>query len=350
MATTEILAEPTPRARTDNRKSRDLKRKLLRLGTFVLFQLILALGLLEVVARVADPFGISYYPETARYLETMIIEEPIGYRNQPNLRGRFHGATYSINSQGLRNEEVAEVKQPNEYRFLMLGDSVVFGLGVEDDETIPCVVERLANQNAASGKQIRVINMGVPSYNTEQERIQFLSLGMSLKPDAVVLLNSINDIETKMWVFEKRASTVINLAQRSYAACLLFKLRRQMQESFGKPPELISEGDYEKGNVRWQSIDDSLTAINDACRDANIPFLLLVNGPRDQKPFHLHFEVAQRESFAIDTVNPWIDDRWKDLDGTKFVNSQTDQHANRDGCVIHGTHIYELITKHAMIP
>ena len=44
----------------------------------------------DLVGRIFDPIGISYYPETARYLDTLIQEEPIGYRNQPGLQGRFY--------------------------------------------------------------------------------------------------------------------------------------------------------------------------------------------------------------------------------------------------------------------
>jgi hypothetical protein len=51
--------------------------------------LIISFVLLEVIGRLGDPLGISYYPETARFLDTMIIEGPIGYRNQPNLKGQF---------------------------------------------------------------------------------------------------------------------------------------------------------------------------------------------------------------------------------------------------------------------
>ena len=45
----------------------------------------LGLMLLEVLCRLLDPMGISYYPDTARYMDSMIIEEPIGYRNASNL-------------------------------------------------------------------------------------------------------------------------------------------------------------------------------------------------------------------------------------------------------------------------
>ena len=61
---------------------------------------IVTLIILELVGRLFNPAGVAYYPETAAYLDTMIIEEPIGYRNRPNLRGKFHGVPVAINSLG----------------------------------------------------------------------------------------------------------------------------------------------------------------------------------------------------------------------------------------------------------
>src|ERR1700754_5000335 len=74
--------------------------------------------LLEVAGRIADPAGISYYPETAKYFDTLIIEEPIGYRNRPNLQGQFWGKQVSINSLGMRDREVNTPAARNEFRIL----------------------------------------------------------------------------------------------------------------------------------------------------------------------------------------------------------------------------------------
>jgi hypothetical protein len=136
---------------------------------------IITLLLLEICSRIFDPFGISYYPETARYLDTMIIEDPIGYRNRPGLQGNFWGQEVSINSLGLRDREVAHQPADNEFRIMMLGDSVVFGVGSSYPDSIPQQLEQQLNQRFRDRKY-RVINMGVPSYNTEQEHIQFQTL------------------------------------------------------------------------------------------------------------------------------------------------------------------------------
>ena len=55
----------------------------MRAAARLLLSAVFGLALLEIVGRVFDPLGISYYPETARFLDTMIWEEPIGSAIDP---------------------------------------------------------------------------------------------------------------------------------------------------------------------------------------------------------------------------------------------------------------------------
>lgn len=105
-----------------------------RVLIFLVIQVVLVFVLTEVFARILDPAGISYYPETASLLDQMIIEEPIGYRLPPKMSGRFHGVHVQTNSLGLRDREIPTIKRRDEYRVLMMGDSVVFGVGVEAED------------------------------------------------------------------------------------------------------------------------------------------------------------------------------------------------------------------------
>ncbi|KUG21917.1 hypothetical protein ASZ90_008321 [hydrocarbon metagenome] len=81
-------------------------RRVAGIIAFVTFQILVVFVLLELALRALDPFGISYYPETARYFDTLVLEEPIGYRNRPFLSGTFYGVPVSINSLGMRDRKV----------------------------------------------------------------------------------------------------------------------------------------------------------------------------------------------------------------------------------------------------
>jgi hypothetical protein len=54
---------------------------------------------------------------------------------------------------------------------MLIGHSVVLSLGFEYEESVPAQLERLLNKQAAPGTRYRTLNMGVPSYNAEQELV-----------------------------------------------------------------------------------------------------------------------------------------------------------------------------------
>ena len=317
--------------------------RLNRLGRvlgFLLLQAVLAAVLLEGVGRLFDPLGVSYYPETARYLDTLILEEPIGYRNRPGLDGRFYGVPIHINAIGLR-DRVIGAKEKGEYRILALGDSVPFGIGVSTEEAYPRQLERLLAERHP-GRRFRVVNMGVPSYNTEQERIQLETLGLALEPDAVTLLFSPNDIEPKLWVFEKRRRWYADLAQRSYAASLLFLFFRQSEQRLAElaiasayadtpvPAGGVAFSDYRPGSPRWRAVDRALTGINRQSKARNIPFILFTN---QERPAILSLleGVARRERFPLVDLKRQEDPRWAGQDERLFHNSVTDAHPSALG-------------------
>jgi hypothetical protein len=101
-----------------------------------------------------------------------------------------------VNSRGLREREIPQFKPPGEWRCLFDGDSVTFGLGVADAQTLPRQFEDLANQQlAGGGLHYQTINAGWAGWNTDQEFEQLLRLGGFYEPDAVVLVWFPNDIE-----------------------------------------------------------------------------------------------------------------------------------------------------------
>lgn len=324
------------------RKYRSIPQRLVRFLLIATFQIVLVLTVLEIGARIIDPMGISYYPETARFLDTMIHEEPIGYRLQPGLDARFNGARYQVNSLGFRGDELPPIKPANEKRIVWLGDSVVFGIGVNNDETLAANVERMAN--ARGGETLyRVLNLGVPSYNTEQELIQFESLGLDLEPDAVILLFAQNDIEEKKWVFNKRSNIFADIAQRSYALSTIFIGSRMLvQRSGGGSPQINVQA-YEASNPRWLAISNSLAKIKELCDKRSIPFAVFVIGTVDEPM--LDQVAAEGKRLGIDVVGiaPELDARWPDALDRKYRNSPVDNHPNAAGTRIWATVVYEYL-------
>jgi hypothetical protein len=311
-------------------------------------QLALLGLLLEGLGRAIDPLGVSYYPETARFFDRMILEEPLGYRLPPDLDERFWGVAVRTNSLGLRERELPAVKPHGEVRVMLLGDSVVFSLGVEYEDSIPAQLERALNEQAPAGTRYRTLNMGVPSYNTEQQLAQLESLGLGLAPDAVALFFATNDIEPKLWVFERRRSRLADCAQRSYAASIAAVLFQRLRSQRGETDPRVRYASFEPGNPRWEAVAAALRRIAELLRGRDIPFLVVAPGPDDAPHLQLLRGVGSAAGFAVEQLDGASDPRWA-AEPARFVNSATDRHCNALGCRIIAEKLAQLLRRDALL-
>ena len=96
------------------------------------------------------------------------------------------------NSLGLRGPELdARAGLP---RVLLLGDSMVYGQGVADEETLPALLEA---ELGARGVQVQVVNAGVRAYGTNQELALLEELGERIAAASVVVCWFWNDIDER---------------------------------------------------------------------------------------------------------------------------------------------------------
>ncbi len=106
---------------------------------------------------------------------------------------RFQGATVQTNSQGFRDKEYPRQKTKGSKRIIGLGDSVLFGWGVEESDCYLAQVETRLNQQDSI--KYECINTGVPGYNTSME-IAVLEERFDLSEVDLVLLNFVgNDFD-----------------------------------------------------------------------------------------------------------------------------------------------------------
>lgn len=130
------------------------------------------------------------------YMRQMFVAGPnadLPYRLRPGLETTVFGAHATVNALGLRGRETTVVAPPGTFRVLVLGDSVVFGHRVEDDETFPEVLaRRLA---AARGTPVEALNAGVQGYDSVAEAAFLEGPGRELAPQAVVVGTSLNDYD-----------------------------------------------------------------------------------------------------------------------------------------------------------
>ena len=181
MTTTSDAAPGNSSNLFQNKKKRWLARLIL-LAT----SLFIVLLICEVFVRLfCEPYIMPRWVENA----------PYGIRRQiANLRGYIKTAKYqhhlNTNSKGFRGtREYPVPKGTNVFRIVALGDSVVDGYGVEDDQTFSALLEK-----KLSGKRpCEVANLGTPGFSTAEELIQLNNVGLVLQPDMVILGYFIND-------------------------------------------------------------------------------------------------------------------------------------------------------------
>lgn len=97
-----------------------------------------------------------------------------------------------VNALGLRGPELGPADE-GELRVLALGDSLVYGQGVADDETLPAFLEAALRRSDPRGRRWSVVNGGLRGYDTRQELALLAELEDAIRPDVVVLFWFWND-------------------------------------------------------------------------------------------------------------------------------------------------------------
>lgn len=154
---------------------------------------ILCAGLvLEALAR------WRYGAPLAERLPIVLIEanEHSGWRMVPRQEHYTYLHPVHVNSFGLRGPEISS-KARDERRVLALGDSLIYGQGVADADTVPAQLEQLLNAEAPAGTRWTVVNGGHRAYDTHQELGLLEDLGQGLVPDVVIVFWFWNDVKER---------------------------------------------------------------------------------------------------------------------------------------------------------
>ena len=112
---------------------------------------------------------------------------------KPNFEGLILGQEVKINSMGFRDYEYLLKKEKNTFRIAVLGDSLTFGYGVNFNETYPKILEKKFNQK--ENKRYKVLNFGVPAYNTFQEAELLGKKVINYSPDLIIVGFYYNDLD-----------------------------------------------------------------------------------------------------------------------------------------------------------
>jgi len=158
----------------------------------VIISLILALSIAEMTLRFIGVNRVKF-PEKPRMSwvnvpENIWVEHHpvLGWYSQKNKTATLTNSNFSpveihTNSAGFRGIREYSPEKPKEIiRIAVLGDSFVFGFGVQDGEAFPALLE-------SQDKFREVLNLGVPGYGMDQIYLSYSEVARAYHPDIVLI-------------------------------------------------------------------------------------------------------------------------------------------------------------------
>jgi hypothetical protein len=291
-------------------ESKASRRRQLAIGVLIsIITLALCLGGLELAGYLWEnktaqgPLGWTLVASRRMPMERHGNTDQPYYLLRPNQDYLWEGIPVHIDSRGFRTEEFVVPKPSNTYRILDLGDSVVFGWEVRQEDTYGKQLERTLNQRG-DGRQYEVINAGIPAWNPESERNFLLQEGITYQPDLVILdITLVNDIygrgpansengtlfqwmrdHTYSWPFVTTQVRFLLAKQRGPEAIPVLNPPRNADAYFP----------LNEDSPVWDELWDYIAQMQQACQQRGIDFILVAFPTAFQLNSYAHPDVPQK--------------------------------------------------------
>ncbi len=133
----------------------------------------------------------------------------VAYQLMPNVDVLWEtNARVKMCSRGHRGPEFSLEKPAGVHRIVTIGDSFMFGLGVDQNTCTVRVMERRMREK--HGLKVEVINMAVPGFNTAMEVAYFAAQGLAYDPDLVIIDFVGNDFQLPFFLSARKDFWVWN--------------------------------------------------------------------------------------------------------------------------------------------
>lgn len=314
----------------------------------------LGIGCAEWTLRWMDPFGVSHFLNMPKYGERLLrlrLESERLFEHEANASVQFHGWSAQTDSRGLRGPERIVPKPARIQRLLLLGDSLTFGWGVGDAETVPALAETELRE--LTGEAWETINAGHLHHDTTQEAAVLEEVGFVYEPDVVGLLWCGNDVistrasleadrpvhadpevranQAKLARFHRRWRRLKPWLPFTWATLHFVVGRREgaryLAERDGTSSVAADFGiDRELG---WERCRAALASMQDLTRSRHIPFVVLIPGSEPKLT-----EFCEARAIPVIEIAPTEEEWAKGL-----RNSLADPHFNRTGNAIYARNL-----------
>lgn len=245
-------------------------------------------GIATLIALGAGELSLRAAPTPALYMNMRSVvqqqctrpDAECQYVNRENYQGEFNNREFHtkvrINSHMLRDREFPYEKPSGTRRCFALGDSFVFGWGVEVDETAAKVIER-----ALPGTE--VLNGGCSGWGSLQELAFLKAEGLRYHPDVVLWFYGENDSIDNFSKYEFRHGRLMNAgaAEGAGADVERFLLRHSAVWNL-LAPLLPARGGNAPSTAAppapppyWKTLADSVLEMDKACRQAGARLIVV---------------------------------------------------------------------------
>jgi hypothetical protein len=308
-----------------------------------LFGTILALGLLEIIVRVAMPSKQSTGP---------------AWSDRPSFYFRSPGAPsmqgYPYNPQ----------KQNGSFRVAVIGDSFTFAPYMQFTDAFPHKLEEMLKVSGAP-RTVEVINYGVPAYSTSHE-VEVAKKAISEGADLIIVQITLNDPEVK---HHKPSGITENMQDKFGALKLTGTLGwlAQHWKTFGFVVTRIHNTKTHRAYIdyfndlfenprSWKPFASSMGEIVGLARNAKVPVVSVVfplfGIPMDDRyPFYaLHTKVANLMS-SLNTPLLDVSNMYKGIPLEHLqVIPGVDRHPNEIAHRMAAEGIYLWLEEQSLIP
>jgi len=218
------------------------------------------------------------------------------YELRPDQVGIYHRGHVATNSFGLRGHEITLQKPPGTFRIVGIGDSHMFGAGVDQEEIYMARLEVMLNEVSPPGRRFEVLNFGTPGYNTVMEVSTFEHRALRFDPDLVLVhfigndlhaphfLESSRSWDPRDWFLTELGRAVLGFPESPEEQ----KAAESRRYRYTEYPDLSGPESFEK----------AMEHLRDLCAERQLPVIFMVVGESGSlREFVI--PVARRMGFRI---------------------------------------------------
>lgn len=270
------------------------------------------------------------------------------------------------NALGLRGPAIPP-KAPDEFRILSLGESTTFAPRMSYDQCYSSVLERELKKTGP-GREVRVINGGVPGYTLFQGYQYLRTRGLDLDPDMVLIYFGYNDFLPVSFLglraggdpgrarglndwelFERRQAFGERIRSFLTRHSNLFRgLVYRRQRDGGDPDGESIQIDPDRVRVPSEHREKLLEMLSDMCRERGIDLVIVI-------PWYLKFKkhiallrnFAERNGVTVVDLPRILPSRLSRAKKSYFVD---DIHPTPEGHRLIAEAIYEIIVEEGHWP